>query len=213
MIEDNNAFDAWKKSLKYVKENGKSFVDTDKRNCIEVQNLKIKISNINKNIEKPLNYMMGFKDWFYPSKQELVSTMFGKEKTPFYGYTYGKRMFNYAKELDQINDFIIPLLQENKNSRRAIISFFNPVVDSKPSSKDVPGLIYIQVRILEDKVCLNISIRSNDLFFGWPSNVFQLYTLQKYLSEKLRYETGSITTISNSAHIFEEHLVYMSDLL
>lgn len=213
MIEEDSAFLAWKKSLQYVKNNGSKFVDTDKRNCIEAQNLKIKICDVKKDIEKPLNYMRGFKDWFYPSKQELVSTMFGKEKTPFYGYTYGKRMFNFAKELDQINDFIIPLLQQNKNSRRAIIGFFNPVVDSKPSSKDVPGLIYIQVRILENRVCLNISIRSNDLFFGWPSNLFQLFTLQKYLSEKLGYQTGSLTTISNSAHIFEEHLVYMSDLL
>lgn len=212
-ITTENAYEAWKESLKNIRSNGNKYVDTDKRGCVELQNLVIEITRPDANIEKPLDYLRGFNDWVYPSKQELVSTMFSREKTPFYGYTYGKRMFNFAKQFDQINNYIIPLLTQDKNSRRGIIAFFDPLVDSKPNNKNVPGLLYIQVRILKNKVCLNITIRSNDIFFGWPSNLFQLWTLQKYLADRLGYQIGSLTTISNSAHVFEEQYKYMDDLL
>ena len=57
------------------------------------------------------------------------------------------------------------------------------------------------------------TIRSNDLFFGWPANLYQIYCLQKLVADELNVETGDIVTISNSAHFFKEDLEFIENLL
>ncbi len=47
-------------------------------------------------------------------------------------------------------------------------------------------------------------IRSNDLFFGWPANIYQVSILQKFVAERIGCELGNIQTVSVSAHIFED---------
>ena len=82
---------------------------------------------------------------------------------------------------------------------------YHPVVDSKINIKETPGLISIFFKILNNKLTLTTVIRSNDMFIGWPANIYQVYLLQKYVAEKLGLETSSITTISHSAHVFDEY--------
>jgi thymidylate synthase len=106
---------------------------------------------------------------------------------------------------NQVDDFIIPLLKKDPNSRRAVVVLYSPVADSRVNKKETPSLISIFIKIIEKKLTLTIVIRSNDMFIGWPANIYQVYLLQKYVGEKLGIETGSITTISHSAHIFTEY--------
>ena len=213
MISEDTVFDTWKTSVKKIRQEGKIFTDTEGRGCVELQNVVIKLTEEMDDIEAPLNYMNEKQDFFYPSKQELVSSIFKKNINPFYGYTYGNRIFNFGNKMDQVEDFLIPLLEDDKNTRRGIISFYNPLTDSKPLNKDMPGIIYMQVRVIDEKVCLNVSIRSNDLFFGWPANLFQLRVFQDYIGDKLGFDSGSLYTISNSAHVFKEDYKYMEGLV
>jgi thymidylate synthase len=56
-------------------------------------------------------------------------------------------------------------------------------------------------------------IRSCDLFFGWPANIYQLYVLQKYVSEKVNCEIGTLSTFLASAHIFEDQFENIKKIL
>ena len=60
---------------------------------------------------------------------------------------------------------------------------------------------------------MNCHIRSNDLFFGWPANIYQIYMLQKFIAEKLKVERGNISTVSNSAHVFKEDLEEINKII
>jgi thymidylate synthase len=45
-------------------------------------------------------------------------------------------------------------------------------------------------------------IRSNDMYGAWLANMYALGELLKYVTDKLKMKTGSITTVSVNAHIY-----------
>ncbi len=210
-IKEKTVLDAWKKALRYILENGTDFVDRDERNCRETLNLTIIVEEPEEDYEKPIDMMQQF-EWVYPSKEELESIILSKEQPASYEYSYGPRIFNF-KGVDQINTFIIPLLKKDPTSRRAVITLFDPSTDSNLLSKNVPSLLYIYFKIKEDRLTLTCSIRSNDLFIGWPGNIYQIVVLQKHVAELLGIKIGAFTTISGSAHLFHEHFEMVESIL
>jgi len=86
-----------------------------------------------------------------------------------------------------------------------MVIIYHPIVDSKVSIKESPGMVSVCFKVLDGKLTLTAVIRSNDMFIGWPANIYQIYLLQKYVAEKLGIATGSLTTISHSAHVFHEY--------
>ncbi|MFA6073761.1 MAG: thymidylate synthase [Candidatus Woesearchaeota archaeon] len=203
----------WKNALTLVIKQGEEFKDNDGRICLEENNLVLTLTESTPKISEPIERMIERKKWIYPSKDELSNIMFKEYQAPTYDYTYGRRIFSFGDTLDQINSFIIPLLKEDSSSRRAVIVLYDPIEDSNITNKNSPGIIYIQFRIKQNKLCLNCHIRSNDLFFGWPANIYQIYTLQKFIAEKLKIERGNISTISNSAHVFKDDLEEINKII
>jgi thymidylate synthase len=212
MIKTEEAYEAWKKTIKFIFENGKDFFDENSRKCREVMNLLVTITKPEKNITGPISRLNSFDDWKYPSFDEISHIMLSPKVSPDYSYSYGSRIFNFHKKIDQLNDFVIPLLSSKPSSRRAVISFFDPTVDSNPLAPDTPGLLFIDLKIRGGKLNLVATIRSNDFFFGWPANVYQLFTLQKYVAERLNVNIGFLTTFSISAHIFENQFEYVEKI-
>jgi thymidylate synthase len=204
-IIKDSALEAWKATLKHIGDEGIEFSDHDQRKCKEELNVMIKINHPEQDITKPIEVMRSLKKWVYPELDELEDIFFKKEASSFYYYTYGARIFNYANVKNQVDDFIIPLLKKDPDSRRAIIALYSPVADSGVNKKETPSLISIFFKIINNKLTVSIVIRSNDMFIGWPANIYQVYLLQKYVGEKLGIETGSVTTVSHSAHIFTEY--------
>jgi thymidylate synthase len=211
-ITAKTSLEAWKKSLRYIIESGKDFTDKDGRICREAFNLTVNITDFGSEVETPIDIMQNF-DWVYPSKEELASIILNKEELAGYEFSYGPRLFNYIHSKDQINDFIIPLLKNDPFTRRAVISLFNPLADSNMLSKNIPSLMLIYFKIQDGKLNISVCIRSNDIFIGWPGNIYQLLILQKFVAEKLGLGPGIFTTISFSAHIFMEHQDMINKIL
>src|SRR4030042_5956796 len=116
-IIKDSALEAWKATLKFIREEGKEFTDHDNRLCKEVLNVMIRINHPEKDITKPVEVMRDLKKWVYPELDELEDVFFKKEASSFYYYTYGARIFNYANAKNQVDDFVIPLLKKDKESR------------------------------------------------------------------------------------------------
>ncbi len=201
-IIENKADEAWKKVLKLVLEKGEDFTDRDNRICREILNLIICVKN-NNSFMKPIEIINSLKKWVYPPLEELENFILSKKDMPGYYYNYGARTFNF-NEINQIDNYVIPLLKKDLTTRRGTIIFYNPVLDSSLFRKDTPGMITMNFNLRDDKLHVTALVRSNDLFFGWPANLYQSFILQKYVASKIGCELGNITTISISAHIFED---------
>lgn len=204
-ISELTAMDAWKAALDHIMHHGKDFQDKDNRTCKEVLNLSVCIQHPELSVDDPIDYLQNTNKWVYPSKDELISIIFNKDLDSMYEYTYGNRIFAYDGVLDQVNNYVIPLLRSKPSSRRATIMTMNPLEDLQLTNRNAPGLVSLHFKIEEKKLLLTSIIRSNDYFIGWPANVFQLVALQKYIAEQLDLQVGSLTTYSISAHVFEEY--------
>eukprot|EP00477_Mikrocytos_mackini_P001364 GAHX01001462.1.p1 GENE.GAHX01001462.1~~GAHX01001462.1.p1 ORF type:complete len:479 (-),score=90.12 GAHX01001462.1:42-1478(-) len=152
-----------------------------------------------------------------PDEPLLPSYMrFKKEELPEYfksfcegtkpkdtSYTYGNR-FNGEPHCQF--EKMKALLKKNKYSKRAFSSTWR--LDDITSATP-PCVISIQTNIQNEKLFLTCYIRSNDMFRAWPLNAFGLRKIQKTFCEDLKCEMGSLTIISQSAHVYKENFKEM----
>lgn len=201
MIRANNIMDAWRNALRRIKEKGFVFNDDEGRFCHEVENLVLIVEDVS-NIEQPLHWIRAQSDWHYPTNDELERALFEASEEQS-RYAYGARIFSYHNKLNQLDGHVIPLLKEHPQSRRAIVALSDPMID-EVNMRNVVSLLSVWFRVIEGKLHVTGVLRSSDFLLGWPANMYHLALLQKYVSERLKIERGSITTISLSAHYFEE---------
>jgi thymidylate synthase len=204
-IRATDAMDAWTAALRHVMTHGQRFTDRSRRTCIEVANILVSFTQTDRDITAPIHAVEKSTDLVYPSLQELEEIMFMKGRS-LYDYTYGQRLFNYREAFNQIDNYIIPLLAKTPHSRRAIVALYDPISDSAVDASTIPCLIALHFLVRDEKLHVTAYLRSNDLFVGFPADVYQLSVLQKYVAQRLEVGMGSISVFSNSTHIFEDQL-------
>ena len=204
--------EAWKRAVALILSEGRTLVDDDKRECHELRNLVVVIENPATAAEG-VRTMRLAKSWIYPSEEELANIMLNKEAASIYDYLFGQRIFSYRDTFDQVDEYVIPLLQQRPNSRRAVIALLDPVEDLRLGAKNIMGLCLIHFQVVDKRLCVTAVIRTSGFFTGWPANVYQVSKLQEYVARALSLPQGSITTISLSAHLFKENLEDIGEVL
>jgi thymidylate synthase len=123
---------------------------------------------------------------------------------------YGTRMRHYGHtDVDQLAN-IITMLQHDRYTRRAVMSFWNPEEDYG-GSKDYPCNDFIQAIIRKDKndadtLYLTVTQRSSDILWGFSaSNTFEFTILQTLLAHWLSCAIGTLTYNITSLHVYDRH--------
>ncbi len=212
-IQGKDTFETWKSVLRFILENGKDYVDADGRICREVLNLAAEIQNPKENISKPITLLSSLGKWIYPPIDEIAEVVLKAENLGTYEYCYGPRVFKYRGDINQIDDYVIPLLRANPNSRRAVISLWDPVEDTKIGKGNVVAWLISDFKIREEKLYLTFYGRSIDFFIGWPVNIYQQFLLMEKVAKELNVGLGSLTTFVSSAHIFLEYTDQINKIL
>jgi thymidylate synthase (methanogen type) len=209
-IKAQTAFDAWVQGLVHIWHVPRTYIDHHNLTCKEVFGLTIEIESIER-VSEPISYLSKEESFMYPSLSEIADSMLNSHKHCAYDYSYGNRLF---LPINQIDDVIIHRLKEQPHSRRAIALAYDVSLDSISSnSKELPSLLAVSARIVDDTIQLHAIFRSTDFFFGWPANIYQLSVLAQYIATKLSKKVGSITTHSISGHVFEDYAPYVQRLL
>lgn len=203
---------AWKETLKFILENGRDYNDgtSDFR---QVLNLNVEIMEPEDDIIAPIKVLSDSDRWIYPSLEEIRSIILSKKKNPSYKFTYGQRLFDFNKEMNQLDDYVIPLLKKDKHTRRGVLNLWNPLVDGQVDPHIKPGLLMCTLKVVDNKLRLTAVIRNNDFFIGWPATLYQLYVIQDYIASKIDVEKGAIITYSPTAHIYKDHIEEIKKLL
>ena len=213
LINTKTTLEGWKRALATILRHGSDFVDENKRVCRELLNLTVEVDKPEQDIARPIHVLNSFQYWEYPPLEEIAQVMLLHKLAPDYSYSYGPRAFNFQNRTNQIRQFLIPLLKELPNSRRAVVSFWDPVEDSNILKRDVPGLVMLDFKLRNNRLNITAVVRSNDMFFGWPANVYQIYTMQDYVRKHLGCKLGHLATFSTSAHIFQDQFQYIRKVL
>ncbi len=131
---------------------------------------------------------------------------------PVYGYQW--RNWN-GDEIDQIKE-IVETLKNNPNSRRMLVSAWNPSVlpdTSLSFSENVangkaalpPCHAFFQFYVADGKLSCQLYQRSADIFLGVPFNIasYALFTLM--MAQVCGFEPGEFIHTFGDAHIYNNH--------
>ncbi len=108
-------------------------------------------------------------------------------------------------------EYIINKLKESPFSRRAQAITWRPLVD--PYHEDPPCLQRIYMRIKNNKLMMQTTWRSRDLFRAWEANVNGMIRIQKNVADQLGVEIGHYVDFSNSLHIYGNTIDEVKDIL
>jgi hypothetical protein len=138
---------------------------------------------------------------------ERVDELLAIERTSELPFTHGQRIFDWGRErgnhINQIDDYVVPMLRQNNRSRRAIVTYSDPSVDQTPENRAqsivAPQLAQFDLR--EGAVHVTAYYRAHDIYRFWPVNFIELVRLQARVCQQLDAKVGTITTISHNAYI------------
>lgn len=132
------------------------------------------------------------------------------------GPVYGHQWRNWNDEdIDQIKD-IIHTLKNNPNSRRMLVTAWNPSVmpDTSVSfSENVangkaalpPCHAFFQFYVADRKLSCQLYQRSADIFLGVPFNIASYALLTMMMAQVCGYEAGDFIHTFGDAHIYSNH--------
>ncbi|MCM5661521.1 thymidylate synthase [Galbibacter mesophilus] len=133
------------------------------------------------------------------------------------GPVYGHQWRNWnSEEIDQIKE-VIDTLKNNPNSRRMLVSAWNPSVlpDTAVSfSENVangkaalpPCHAFFQFYVADGKLSCQLYQRSADIFLGVPFNIASYALLTMMMAQVCGYEAGDFIHTFGDAHIYNNHL-------
>ncbi len=114
---------------------------------------------------------------------------------------------NYGWQWKRNNQLykVIAMLENNPKTRQATISIYDgKEIDNY--SKDTPCTYAVQFTILDNKLCMSVLMRSNDLWYGFCNDQYQFATLQQWVAENLSIETGWYYHYAHNMHLYNDKL-------
>lgn len=207
-----NANDAFEYFYKTISKHGVRFADTRALFNVGFTMHKPELSNI-WDTKRKWNLAYAKSEWeWYLSGDKNISKL---------GEIYGKvppiweRMadvngdvnsnYGYQWERNQQIDYIVGLLKTEKHTRQAAISIY----DGKEWEKykhDTPCTYAVQFTNVENRLNMCVTMRSNDLWYGFCNDQYQFSKLLELVCERTGIAIGTYYHFAHNLHIYSNKL-------
>lgn len=117
---------------------------------------------------------------------------------------YGFRASNYIYR-------IIEKLKDDIDTRQAVLRIYNN--DFIIDTKDVPCTTTIQFLVRKNKLNMIVSMRSNDIMWGMPYDIFMFSNLQQVIANTLNLEMGWYIHNPASLHVYKEYYNMLDEMV
>ena len=102
-------------------------------------------------------------------------------------------------------DKVIDILRKDKTTRQATISIY----DGKEIDNykyDTPCTYAVQFTIIDNKLCMSVYMRSNDLWYGFCNDQYQFSMLQQKVALELNVQIGWYYHHAHNLHLYNDKL-------
>ena len=211
-----NADEAYKYFFREIIKNGIAFDDTKA------------LFNVGFTIQQPLNNHIYNKGSIVPrnwnpeyAEAEWQWYLTGDPRISTLGEIYGKippiwkRMadengqvnsnYGYQWERARQLENVVEMLIKNPSTRRACISIYDGKEISDYAS-DTPCTYAVQFTILDNRLNMCVTMRSNDLWFGFCNDQYCFSKLQQLVSERLKLKTGTYYHFVHNLHLYNKQI-------
>ena len=102
-------------------------------------------------------------------------------------------------------DYVTAKLKTNPRTRHAAISIFDGK-EFDTYRNDTPCTYAVQFTIINDKLCMSVYMRSNDIWYGFCNDQYQFSSLQKMIARRLNLEIGWYYHHAHNMHLYNNKL-------
>ena len=114
---------------------------------------------------------------------------------------YGPRLLDKDGQ-NQIKN-VLDRLKKKPTSKRAVIQLFD-AKDVPIKAKDIPCTCTLQFFLRNNRVEMVTNMRSNDVFWGLPHDVFCFTMIQEIIARSLSADVGTYYHAVGSLHLYEK---------
>ena len=120
---------------------------------------------------------------------------------------HGRVNSNYGYQWERNDQFerVITLLKNHPDTRQACISIY----DGKEMGDyiyDTPCTYAIQFTIVNNRLDMCVTMRSNDLWYGFCNDQYQFSMLQEMVSKRLKIDTGAYYHFAHNMHLYNDKI-------
>ena len=102
-------------------------------------------------------------------------------------------------------EYIIDKLKFENDTRHAAISIYD-CKENLDYENDTPCTYAVQFTIINDKLCMSVYMRSNDLWYGFCNDQYCFSMLQKKVAEDVNKEIGWYYHHAHNMHLYNDKL-------
>ena len=102
-------------------------------------------------------------------------------------------------------DYVTAKLKTNPKTRHAAISIFDGK-EFDTYRNDTPCTYAVQFTIINDKLCMSVYMRSNDIWYGFCNDQYQFSSLQKMVADRLNLEICWYYHHAHNMHLYNNKL-------
>ena len=171
------------------------------------------LDNIIKSEVRGFNKIYAEAEWQWyltgSPKAQRLGEIYGKIPKIWQDMTDGNGNVNsnYGSQWERAYqlDRVVAMLKDNPDTRQAAISIY----DGKEISRykyDTPCTYAVQFTVIDDKLNMCVTMRSNDLWFGFCNDQYCFSKLQEMVSERTGYKIGTYYHFAHNLHIYYDQL-------
>ena len=149
--------------------------------------------------------------WTSEEKKWEVGKMYGYQWVKWDKYNLNSN--NGSIEHSHINQIqnVIDLIRTNPDSRRMVVSAWNPSVLKEIALPSCHAFFIFNVT--NGKLNCHLTQRSGDIALGIPFNLACYATLTQMIAQETNLEMGEFSHFINDAHIYENHIQGLEEQL
>jgi len=114
---------------------------------------------------------------------------------------------NYGWQWERTSqlDIIVQMLKDNPKTRQAAISIYD-AKEISDYTNDTPCTYAVQFTIVHGRLDMCVTMRSNDLWFGFCNDQYCFSKLQKMVSDELNIEPGVYYHFAHNMHLYNNKI-------
>ena len=121
--------------------------------------------------------------------------------------TNGNVLSNYGWQWQRQNQLkkVIQMLQDNPDTRQACISIYD-CKEWESYKHDTPCTYAVQFTIVHDRLDMCVTMRSNDLWYGFCNDQYCFSQLQKMVAKRVGLPVGVYYHFAHNMHLYNDKI-------